>query len=76
MVAVTASAYETEIHRYICRRCRQAFTGRPMTTDAWNSYALHSHDCKGKGPSGYEHDVISTVPFDPVVRTPQWSPYG
>lgn len=71
-----AMSYESEIHRFTCRRCGQTFTGRPMTTDSWNAYALHSYECTGKGSVGYEHDVIDTRPFDPVVQTPPWSPYG
>jgi hypothetical protein len=67
-----------EIHRYTCRRCGQSFVcDRPTSVDSsWNRYALHSYDCEGHGPRGYEADTISTDPFSAVSVQPSWSPHA
>lgn len=56
--------------RWTCTRC---YSFSAMT---WNEYALHTHECKGRGLRfpGYERDWIPEA-FEPVASEPQWSPY-
>jgi hypothetical protein len=82
-IAARMAALRRQVHRFTCRRCGQTFacanstsTAHSISTDSsWNRYALHTYECRGRGPVGYDHDVIDTGPFH-AVREVAWSPYA